>query len=74
LTKVKGKMEKSRKVYIDTLRKMTPAQRLKKAFELSEFTKQLSACGLRKRYPELPDTEFRKIFLEHMEKCHNRNY
>jgi len=67
-------MEKSRRVYIDALRRMTPERRLKKAFELSEFTKQLSACGLRKIYPDLPDTEFKKVFLEHLKKCHNRNY
>ena len=67
-------MEKNRRVYVDTLRRMTPEQRLKKAFELSEFTKQLFTCGLRKRYPDLPDLEFRKVFLEHMKKCHNRNY
>lgn len=67
-------MEKSRKVYVDTLKRMTPEQRLTKAFEISEFTKQLSICGLRKRHPDLPEAELKKIFLEHVEKCHNRNY
>lgn len=67
-------MTGSRQVYIDTLRSMTPEQRLKKAFELSEFTKQLSICGFRKIHPGLPAAEFRKVFLEHIGKCHNRNY
>lgn len=71
---IKGKMEKNRKIYIDVLRRMTPEQRLKKAFEISEFTKQLSICGFRKRYSNLPDAEFKNFFLEHIKKCHNRNY
>jgi len=67
-------MTKCRRVYIEALRRMTPEQRLNKAFELSEFTKQLSVCGFRKRYPGLPELELKKVFLEHLEKCHNRNY
>jgi predicted small metal-binding protein len=47
---------------------------LNKAFELSEFTKQLSYCGFRKRHPGLSDAELKKMFLEHLKKCHNRNY
>lgn len=67
-------MDKNREVYINILRKMTPQERLKKAFELSEFTKELFICGLKKRYPDLSDEQFHKIFMERMKKCHNRNY
>ena len=60
--------------YIQILRQMTPEQRLLKAFDLSEFTKQLFIHGLRKRFPDLPEDEFRKILMERLDKCHNRNY
>lgn len=62
------------KVYIQALRQMTPEKRLLKAFELSEFTRQLFIHGLRERFPDLTDEEFLKILLKRMDKCHNRNY
>ena len=62
------------KVYIQVLRHMSPEKRLLKAFELSEFTNQLFIHGLRKRYVELPEEEFRKLLMERLDKCHNRNY
>ena len=62
------------KVYIQVLRRMSPEKRLLKAFELSEFTNQLFIHGLRKRYVELPEEEFRKLLMERLDKCHNRNY
>ncbi|KFD41061.1 hypothetical protein DK28_0212575 [Peptococcaceae bacterium SCADC1_2_3] len=62
------------KIYIQVLRQMSPEKRLLKAFELSEFTRQLFIHGLRKRYPNLGDEEFKKIFLERLDKCHNKNY
>ena len=39
--------------YLQTLRAMTPDQRLAKAFELSAFSKQLFLDGLRRRFPDL---------------------
>jgi len=68
------KNDPSHKKYIEVLRQMTPEQRLMKAFELSEFTKQLFIHGLRKRFPDLPEQEFHKLLLERLDKCHNRNY
>ena len=60
--------------YIEVLRKMTPEQRLLKAFEMSAFTKALFTEGLRKRFPDANPDEFRRILLARLEKCHNRNY
>jgi hypothetical protein len=68
------KKRPNHKIYLQVLRKMTPEQRLMKAFELSEFSKKLFIHGLHKRFPNLPDKEFHKILLERLEKCHNRNY
>ena len=58
--------------YIEVLRKMTPDQRLRKAFEMSAFTKALFIAGLRKRFPNLPEDEFHKLLLARLAKCHNR--
>ena len=62
------------KINVQVLRKMSPEKRLLKAFELSEFTRKLFIHGLRKRFPNLSDKEFKKILLERLDKCHNRNY
>jgi len=53
---------------------MSPEKRLLKAFELSEFANQLFVHGLRKRFPSLSEEAFKKILLERLDKCHNRNY
>jgi hypothetical protein len=60
--------------YLEVLSRMTPEQRLLKAFELSEFTKALFLHGLRQRFPDATEEEIRKIFLARLTKCHNRNY
>jgi hypothetical protein len=60
--------------YIEVLRRMTPEQRLAKAFELTDFARQLFIEGLRQRYPEASAEEFHRILLARLEKCHNRNY
>jgi hypothetical protein len=53
---------------------MTPEQKLLKVFELSEFSKALFAAGLRQRFPGATEEEFRRLLLDRLEKCHNRNY
>jgi hypothetical protein len=68
------KPKPNHRLYVETLRRMTPEDRLLKAFELSEFSKSLFIHGLHKRHPELNDDEFRKLLLERLKKCHNRNY
>ena len=68
------KKRPNHKLYIQVLRGMSPEQRLLKAFELSEFANQLFIQGLHTRYPNLPDEDFKRIFLERLDKCHNRNY
>lgn len=60
--------------YLKTLRSMTDEQRLLKAFELSDFTKQLFRAGLRERFPQKTEAELHHLFLERLEKCHNQNY
>ena len=74
LNKMDIKPEPNRKEYIRTLRRMTPGQRLAKAIELSDMGKELLRHGLRRRFPDLSEEELHKLYLERLEKCHNRNY
>ena len=62
------------RAYLEILRSMTPAQRLEKAFELSELSRSLFLEGLRKRFPDASKQGLHQIFLKRLEKCHNRNY
>ena len=68
------KQRPNHRLYIDTLRRMTPEQRLLKSFELSEFSQALFRQGLARRFPELSADELNRLYLARLEKCHNRNY
>jgi hypothetical protein len=72
--RMNDKPRPNHRLYIQILRRMTPEQRLRKAFELSEFARQLFTEGLRRRFPSLPEPEFRKLLQERLDKCHNRNW
>jgi len=61
-------------IYLQTLQRMTPEQRLAKAFELSTLTKELFLQGLRNRFSDKDETEIKEIYLERIAKCYNRNY
>ena len=68
------KRRPNHRIYIEALRRMTPEERLQKAFELSEFARDLFLQGLRRRFPDLPEESLIRIYRERLEKCHNRNY
>jgi len=55
------------RLYLPVLRKMTPEQRLAKAFELSAFAKNLFFEGLRQQFPSATEEEFRRILLTRLE-------
>jgi hypothetical protein len=59
-------------LYIQTLRSMTPEQRLAKAFELTEMSRDLLRSGLRERFPNASEDELTRVYLDRLEKCHNR--
>ncbi len=52
--------------YDEVLRQMSPADKLRKACELSELTRALFRAGLRDRHPEMSDRDLHSLFLEHM--------
>ncbi len=68
-----SKPEPHRKLYLEILSKMTPEQRLKKAFELTEFSRKLFDQGLRKRFPNATEDELRTIRLARFQLWHKRN-
>ncbi|MDD8018640.1 MAG: hypothetical protein PHP42_09730 [Bacteroidota bacterium] len=60
--------------YLVALKKLGPEGRLRKAIELSEFSKQLFLEGLRSRFPEKNEVEIKVLYLERITKCYNRNF
>lgn len=66
------KARPNHRVYIEALRRLTPEQRLLKAFELTDMSRALFRDGLRARFPQASDVELEHIYLERLEKCHNR--
>ena len=68
------KDQPNHRAYLEVLRRMTPEQRIAKAFELSEMTRTLFRQGLRERFPDLPEERFHALYLERLSLCHNRNY
>lgn len=62
------------RLYIETLRRMTPSQRVARAFELSAFSKRIFLDGPRRRSPTCPKMNFGRLALSRLAKCHNRNY
>jgi hypothetical protein len=71
---VNPKPRPNHRLYIETLRRMTPSERLAKAMELSAQSKRLFLQGLRERFPDMPQDEFWQLALKRLAKCHNRNY
>lgn len=53
---------------------MTPERRLLKAFEMTEFSRQLFLHGLHRRFPDKSEEEIHRIYLERIDLCHNRNW
>ncbi|MGI8618827.1 MAG: hypothetical protein ACR2L6_07015 [Gemmatimonadaceae bacterium] len=61
-------------VYLGILRRMSPEDRLRKAFELSDLSRSLFVHGLRRAFPHLESAEFRALVRSRLDKCHNRIY
>jgi hypothetical protein len=47
-------------------RRFTPGERLRMAFEMSEFARSLSRAGLKNRHPELTDAELDDAMLQQL--------
>jgi len=66
------KPQPNRRQYVEALRRMTPEQRLAKAFELSEMTQSLLRTGLRERFPEASSDELERLYLKRLERCRSQ--
>ena len=68
------KSHPNRERYIAILRGMTPQQKLERMFELNELGKELVRAGIRSRFPNLLENEIKKMVVQKVIECHNRNY
>lgn len=69
-----AKPQPNHRMYVETLRRMTPEQRLLKSFELTELTRELLRAGIRERFPEAGPEEAQRIYLERLARCRNRAF
>ena len=60
------------RLYLEALRRLTPEQRLLKAFELTELSRELFRAGLRQRFPVADESELQRIYLERLAQCQDR--
>jgi Rv0078B-related antitoxin len=51
-------------VYYQTLRRMTPVQRLKIGMSMYHFARKLKLAGLRRQHPEATEEELKKMLNE----------
>jgi hypothetical protein len=58
--------------YLAIVRAMTPAQRLEKSFELTEYSRQLMKDGIRRRNPGATEQQVHHIFVDRLLKCHRQ--
>ena len=53
---------------------MSPQEKLSQVFKLNERTLQLMRIGLRRRFLDLDEEAFERVYLQARERCHNRTY
>ena len=67
-----AKPRPNHQIYLQALLRLTPEQRLLKAFELTDLSRALFRDGLRQRLPEAAEDELQRIYLQRLDLCHNR--
>lgn len=67
------KQRPNHREYLRVLRRMSPEARLRKAFELSRFSRELFRRGLERRFPDRSDDELDALLLRRLETCHSRS-
>ena len=60
-------------IYLRALRRMSPEQRLLKAFELSAFSRALFEVGLARRFPHASPDELKRRVIARIDQCRNRS-
>ena len=52
------------------MRNMSGAQKVAKAFELTELTRRTMRAGLQQQYPEATEAEIQELFVDRILRCH----
>ena len=68
------KKQLNHELYIQSLRRLTPEQRVMKACEMAELGRELFMLGLRRRNAELTEEELQELARKRLALCHNRIY
>lgn len=63
---VRDTTPEAKAVQIAAYRRQTPAERLQRAIELSDFTHQLALAGLKLRHPSCRDDEANRLLAEEL--------
>ena len=71
---VAAKPKSYRALYVEVLRTMPPEERLSKAFELTDMTRELLKAGLAKRHPSATTQQLEQLYLERLERCRSRTF
>jgi hypothetical protein len=66
-------LEPNRKKYIEILQKMTGEDRVRIAFELFEFAKNVMIEGIKAQHPGITTEEIQKEVVRRMMRCHRKN-
>lgn len=66
------KQRPNHRLYLAALRQMGAEERLRKAFELSEFCRVLMRRGLERAHPEMSPTELQRLYESRMAKARSR--
>jgi len=66
-------LEPNRKKYIEILQKMTGEERVRIAFELYEFAKNVMIEGIKAQNPGITPEEIQKEVVQRMMRCYRRN-
>ncbi len=61
----------NQQLYLEALRRLTPEQRLLKAFELTDLSRDLFRAGLRQRFPDASEGELQRMYIERLTACRN---
>jgi hypothetical protein len=56
----------NQQIYLEALRRQSPEQRLLKAFELTDLSRELFRAGLRKRFPDASEAQLHHIYIERL--------
>ncbi|MEK7475002.1 MAG: hypothetical protein AAB152_05135 [Candidatus Coatesbacteria bacterium] len=68
------KSRPNRRRYLEALARMSPEDKLRKAFELTSFCRALLAAGLASTFPGLSEEERRRLYLVRLDRCHNKTF